>query len=203
MSGRKPRSDSRLKSLLTEEQREMVAAWAQAPKGAGCAGGLAHAVERLRAECGVKTSLSAVSEFLGWWRLQRRFGQASARALQVQELLKERDPGFSPEEIARLGEALFNVEAMEAEDARTYIALQQLRLDRESAESRATIEREKLALSRRRLQLATCEKFLEWNADGRAREIAAGSGTKAEKIEALGRAMFGEDWEDRQGPAEK
>ena len=43
--------------------------------------------------------------------------------------------------------------------------------------------------------MKTCEAFLKWFADKRAREIVEGSGSNAEKIERLGQAMFGEDWE--------
>lgn len=52
-----------------------------------------------------------------------------------------------------------------------------------------------LALDTARYQRETCGLFLQWSEDKRAREIAAGTGSQAEKIEALGRAMFGDTWE--------
>jgi hypothetical protein len=57
------------------------------------------------------------------------------------------------------------------------------------------VKKEAVKISRQRLQSEICKKFLEWNADAKAREIAEGSGSRAEKIEALGRAMFAEDWD--------
>ena len=57
------------------------------------------------------------------------------------------------------------------------------------------VKKEALKISRQKLQSEICKKFLEWQADARAREIAEGSGSRAEKIEALGRAMFQEDWD--------
>lgn len=71
----------------------------------------------------------------------------------------------------------------------------------DDAAARTRLERDKLAqgeqalgLARARFQRDTCEMFLRWQADQRAREVAAGSGSNTEKIEALGQLMFGDTW---------
>ncbi|HUB67463.1 MAG TPA: hypothetical protein VL981_08270 [Candidatus Methylacidiphilales bacterium] len=53
---------------------------------------------------------------------------------------------------------------------------------------------EKLDLERKKFQRETCALFLQWYDDKKAREIVESSGGNAEKIEQLGRAIFGEDW---------
>ncbi len=54
---------------------------------------------------------------------------------------------------------------------------------------------EALELDKQKFRRETCGLFLEWREDERARSIADGPGSNAEKIEALGRAMFGPLWE--------
>jgi hypothetical protein len=51
---------------------------------------------------------------------------------------------------------------------------------------------QELDLARAKFQRETCELFLTWNADERAAEIAAGSQSNEDKINALGQLMFGE-----------
>lgn len=63
------------------------------------------------------------------------------------------------------------------------------------------LERERLAqgaegleLERQKFRRTTCELFVKWAEDARAKEIASGSASNGEKIERLGQLMFGEDW---------
>lgn len=66
------------------------------------------------------------------------------------------------------------------------------------------LKREKVALDARALELdqmrfqrQTCELFLKWSEDQRARNLLNGGGDNAEKITALGELMFGADWKER------
>jgi len=52
-----------------------------------------------------------------------------------------------------------------------------------------------LALDRDKFKRETCELFLKWSEDNRAKEIAASSGSNSDKIAKLGELMFGEDWQ--------
>jgi hypothetical protein len=90
----KPRSDSKLK-LLPEEMQEAIMAWVRTPKSEEHAGGLAYAREQLAAD-GIAVSMRALSEFVSWWELQRRFASASSRAQQIEELLLRKRPDMSP-----------------------------------------------------------------------------------------------------------
>jgi hypothetical protein len=53
---------------------------------------------------------------------------------------------------------------------------------------------QKLELERKRYQRQTAQLFIEWHGDKRAREIVESRDGNAEKLEKLGRAIFGEDW---------
>jgi hypothetical protein len=52
------------------------------------------------------------------------------------------------------------------------------------------LKRKQVALYEDRLQIVTCEKFLAWYKDSKAREIADSAATNAEKIAALRKAYF-------------
>lgn len=90
-------------------------------------------------------------------------------------------------------------------------ALNLLRFDveRRALEGKAALENEKLALkqqaekrmgehltiARQKFQRETCELFVKWSEDQRARDIAGSKGIGSnEKVDQLGKLMFGEDW---------
>ena len=56
---------------------------------------------------------------------------------------------------------------------------------------------ELLELERQKFQRTTCELFMKWREDERARNIADGPGTNDEKINQLGSEMFGELWQPK------
>lgn len=148
----KPRSDSKLK-LLPPERQEQIVAWSRTPKTEDHPGGLAYAREQLAAD-GLQVSISTLSEFVSWWELQQRFSSASSRASQVAELLAKRNPDMTPDSVRELAQALFTIEAIDSRDAETYVNLEHLQLKRESAETKAKLEQEKLVISRQRLVLS-------------------------------------------------
>ena len=51
-----------------------------------------------------------------------------------------------------------------------------------------------LSLDQQKFQRETCELFLKWAEDERAKAIASGASSNSEKISRLGELMFGEDW---------
>jgi hypothetical protein len=148
----KPRSDSKLKTL-PEDRQEQIVEWLMTPKSEGCLGGLKYAQAQLAAD-GLKVSPRALSEFWSWWRLRERFSSASERADQVEALLKEKNPNLSPEKIRELGQAVFTMEAVESQDRESYVALENLQLARQIAETKAKLEEEKLKLAERRVKVA-------------------------------------------------
>jgi len=50
-------------------------------------------------------------------------------------------------------------------------------------------------LQRKRFQRQTCELFLKWYDSKKARDVIESRASNSEKIEKLGQAIFGEDWE--------
>ncbi len=92
--------------------------------------------------------------------------------------------------------------SLETLDALT-LALSRLRAGDHNAEKlRLTTLRldqtaELLELERQKFQRTTCELFLKWREDERARNIADGPGTNDEKINQLGREMFGDLWQPK------
>jgi hypothetical protein len=56
---------------------------------------------------------------------------------------------------------------------------------------------EELRLAREKFQRDTAETVLKYLADDRARSIEAGAGTNAEKIEIMGRHIFGDLWKPK------
>lgn len=54
-----------------------------------------------------------------------------------------------------------------------------------------------LELERQKFRRTTCELFLKWRDDDRAKSIADGPGNAEEKIQQLGQEMFGDLWETK------
>lgn len=80
------------------------------------------------------------------------------------------------------------------------LAVARLRRGDQNAEA-LRLARERLAqteksleLEREKFQRQTCELFMKWREDRRATEIADGPGTSEDKVEKLGKAMFGDLW---------
>jgi hypothetical protein len=93
------------------------------------------------------------------------------------------NPNITQEELDRQGLKLFTLLSIRKRDTKSFVSLQRSQKDREA-----------LKLDQARFRRETCELFLQWAADQRAKDIAAGPASNAEKIEQLGALMFGEDW---------
>jgi hypothetical protein len=197
---RKIRSDS-LYAKLSKEQRDLLFEWLYDE-------GIGHeeASTRCAEHFGLQPSESALSGFLtqhGFaWRMDRAKELANDKATSLpKDFDAKKKAALAQREFER---AFHNLSTQEV------IALQRLDLDRQIAKTNGEIELEKLKISRVRLeqkdqdmalerqkfQRTTCELFAKWYGDQKAKEIMNGSGTNSEKIEALGQAMFGEDWND-------
>jgi len=138
---RKQRADSKLGALKPEVQEELAEV-CRTEK-------LEAARTWLKDTHGVAIALSGLSDWYASWRLERRFASAANRADQAKELLKRGT--LSAEKISELGQAIFELEALDTQDAKTYLGIQKLKLDQESAASRAKLEKAKLALQERRV----------------------------------------------------
>ena len=97
--------------------------------------------------------------------------------------LKQQVPGLKDEELAEYGHRVFSLLALRQQDAKTWVALRKTQKDAAD-----------LKLRVQQFHRETCELFLKWAADERARNIAENGARNGEKIAALGALMFGEDW---------
>lgn len=110
-------------------------------------------------------------------------GGAAIASGRLLELLEATSGKLEPEELGEIISGLTNLRKVEVQQERADIAQARLKQIDEA-----------LALEREKFQRTTCELFLKWHSDERARSITEGPGTNAEKIEKLGEAMFGELW---------
>jgi hypothetical protein len=53
---------------------------------------------------------------------------------------------------------------------------------------------EVIDLSKKKFQRQTCELYLKWYDDERAKKVVESRASNSEKLEQLGKVMFGEDW---------
>jgi hypothetical protein len=178
---RKPRSDSRLKTL-PEERQEQIAEYARGHS-------LAETVTWLK-EDGFVTSAAALSEWLSWYLLRDQLERNANTVESVLDELKRSRPDLTEAELFAAGQAFFSALAIEQRDAKSWKRTQDLR-----------IKSQALKIEEARFQRDTCELFLKWSADQRANAIVESKAGNAEKIEALRQLMFG-DLASAAGPLE-
>jgi hypothetical protein len=165
---RKPRSDSPLKTLSPERQAELIEKLRS------------HSHTEVRkwlAEThGLKTSVTALSEFWSWWHLRDRLQRREVLINGILDQIKTRAPSVSDDDLFSFGQAIFSAEAIEDKDPSSWAQIQKLRLKRVDQEQAAR----KIALLERKAALAEqAEKV-----------TAATDMTPEQKQDAL-RAIFG------------
>jgi hypothetical protein len=206
----KARSDATLRNL-PEDRQAQIAEWCEKANDMGedgkpipKTGGLAYAKEQLAAD-GVNVSLDTLSRFYRSWLDEQTFKRASGRAQEIEQMLVRQFPDATPEKIAAAGQLVFTMEASNAGDSKTFVALEQLRLSQNIAKSEGEIAKAKLEIAERKLVqkdrdfgLArekfvseSCEKILKAARDPSTREIAESSTlSNSEKIAAIRKAYF-------------
>lgn len=186
----KPRSDSKLKTL-PEERQEQIVAWARTQKTEDHPGGLAYAREQLAAD-GLKVSMSTLSEFVSWYALQQRFAKAASRANQVADLLRQRNPEMQPEQVRKLAQSIFTLEALDSGDAETFVNLEHLKLKQESAKTKAEFEREKIEISKRKLSLQEARNRAASAVQEAGKRLEVTPDVLKEILSAVDRRLMGE-----------
>lgn len=125
---RKARADSKLKNLPAEAQETM---WLlMNPTDATVsAATLEDVLVHLQNEHSVECSLSTLSEWRSWYALKLRMERAGERADQARlELAK--DKSITPEDLERVAQAIFTAETLEAGNAKAYVQIAKLGLQR-------------------------------------------------------------------------
>jgi hypothetical protein len=179
---RKPRSDSKLDALDQDQQRQLCE-WLLTP-------GLSY--ERVKKlvldEFKTSTSGQALSSFyqsyVGAYVLEHR-RRAVGLAHEVGDELKRQPGQFSEATIDALEQKAFELAQNPMVDPKEVKAIFSL-----------VLKARDQSLQRDKFQRETAGMFLDWSQNEEAKRITASGATRSEKIEALGRTMFGEDWEE-------
>jgi len=189
---KKPRCDSVLKNLPPERQREVIDLLNEK--------GLKQTKQHL-AQDGIKTSVGALSEFFSWWSLRQQFQLLEQDTVTMMELLRKQAPELSEEKVETYGNAFFQLEAIKQSDPKTFLnyrtARHKAKMDRlkfDQREKQIAQKDQQLALDEKKFQRDTCELFVTWAQDQRARQIVEGPESNDAKTEQLGQLIFGEKW---------
>lgn len=149
---RKPRTDSRLKTLPPGVQEKLFALLRTTT--------YRKAVPVVAKEFGVQTSVGALSDFFGWYPLSRQLEQAANFAEQLEKVAKA-DPQLvgKSEEISRFAQIAFEARAVETQDAELFIALRKGR--HKDAELALRAENQALRLRQYEEKMASLRATLE------------------------------------------
>lgn len=110
--------------------------------------------------------------------------EVEATTETILDELKREQPGITQDQLDAFGLKTFTTLAIQRRDTKAFVSLQRAQKDRKA-----------LALDEQRFRRETCELFLKWAEDQRARDIAASPVSNADKIDQLAKLMFGEDWQ--------
>ena len=156
---------------LTEDRAAVIADYART-----------HTLRRTvvwLAKDGLKTSRSALGKWLARWKLRQRFRAAESNANEYRDWLAKSFPRLSQRELDRRAGLIFQLEAVESGDARTYLAfatsrhrakMDKARLDQR--ERAMTHDREKwLAAQRTKIEAGLDALYLEVKDNAQAREL--------------------------------
>jgi len=123
----KPRSDATLKTLPEAVQEALFALLRTES--------YARVRDIAREKWEVQTSPAALSEFFRWYPLSRRLEVAKSTADEMAKILAGLgDVTLDAAAIQRATQAMFEAQALRANDSETYIQLAKLRLSREAGE---------------------------------------------------------------------
>ncbi len=176
-----PRPDAKLKQLGDDEQQRLF----DHVVGLKRHGGRQNdALTWITEQFGVKTSAGALSEFLSWFQARAEARADEARVTAFLDEERNLHPELTDAQLFERGQRAFSLLAIARQDPKAWTAVQKV-----------GIESEGTALARQKFQRETAALFLQWFEDERARKIANGPGTGEEKVEKLGRQMFGDLWE--------
>jgi len=171
---RKPRSDGWYAGLGLD-QLDAAFSWCSDV-------GYAQARERIKAELSRSPSIAALSNWYQTWPLQRAFQTAGSIAEQIKSALRDIPSlNLKPEQVDAMAQVAFKTVALQRMDLGAYAKIKVV--EQRDAEQ---------ALDRERFQRETCELFIRWQEDQRARDIASSSGSNADKIAKLQALMFPE-----------
>ena len=185
----KPRSDSVLLNLPPEQQ-ERIYTWLT--EGVDGNTSYSTVAEQIYLDFNIKTSVTAVGNFWNKVVAPRRLRLSAQAASSLKEVARGTGEDFEEAALAACQQKAFELLAGPNPNPKEVIALFGSVLEAR----KIRVKQDALELLKKKYQRDTCKLYLQWQADEKAKAIVNSSGTNAEKIEQLGKAMFGEDWED-------
>lgn len=146
-----PRCDAVLQNLPEDRQAEIIEKRKK--------DGLVKTCAWLRKDA-IQVSPSTLSHFCSWYRLKQQSAIRESRALQLMEIIKQKQPGLSPTELFEYGQMFFSTMSLEEEDRESWVSVQQLTTSKNLEEAKLLIRQqaeermnEKLKIERRKLAL--------------------------------------------------
>ena len=169
-ANKKPRGDSVLKTLPAERQSVIAEH------------GVAHTLEEtvawLRAD-GLKTSRSALSEFLSWYSLRQQLARNESTVETLLKNLQTENPDWTPEQIQSAGQSFFTALALQQQDPKAWFMTQQLAIRKDQL----SLDKNKFEFDATRAALA---KLPELKAISSNKELS-----EDQKLEQARLALFG------------
>jgi hypothetical protein len=179
----KPRPDSTLDAQLDESQQALVIEWMLS------AAGYHRIKERIKTEFAVDTSISALGRFwmkYGSAAILARRARAVSTADEVADEAKKKPGQFDAATIEQLRQKAFELSLnpnVNPKDVKAIFGLVLKARDQDLAEQNLALDRDKFIRE-------TCELFLKWYGDEKARKIAESDAPNAKKIAQLRQTYF-------------
>lgn len=152
---------------------------------------LADARARLKERFGISLSSDGrLSEFYSWQFRQSLLEGLNSSTEQFEQWYAKRNPTASRERIREAGIAFFMNENLTAGDQKGFALFADLSMQEDSGKTKGRQKDEQLALARQKFARETCELFLKWYADAKARSIAESNASNSEKIRLLRETYF-------------
>ena len=171
MNDKEIRSDAKLKNLPPQALEDL---WRfRNPEEDGEKLTLEAVAVQVQDLYGFSCSLSSLSEFYKWMRLKKRMDSAAERASQAR-LALAKDPGMTPDMLARVGQMVFTAETIEDGNVKAYVELVKLQL-----------QAAKQDLELRKLKIIEAKAAQLDELQAKAKEIKQGGGLSAETLEML------------------
>lgn len=185
---RKTRADAKLKTLPEQWQQQIVD-FARDHT-------LAETAAWLR-EDGIETSVTGVSLFLNWFKLNAARMRNESTTQTLLEQLKVEVPGLSESQIDEIGQRTFSLLTLADQDLDGFVKIRTARSVGEIEKAKLELRRqaevrqsEKLQFEKRKWVEESCGKILAAATDAKTREIAAMQVPNEEKIRLLRQHWF-------------
>lgn len=146
---------------------------------------------RLASTFGIRLSRDKqLSEFWRWYAAQEELEQSNDLISQFEEFTRTQNPNWSPDKVREMGIQFFMAHTMSQKSATQFATIVTLDQNERFGRTKAEQKNRELKLREEQFQVKACEFFLSWFNDQRAKDIANGAGTNAEKIAALRKTYF-------------